>query len=403
MIALYLMPLYLIMNLFFLILYLRWIGITVPLFKKWRFRIPFALVFTFCTLSIGIAFLMPVGTPQKMLKYLGNIWIGVDIFSLIALLIIGIIRFIVFSVRKSRGHSFKESRLAFREKFGYKLVGLLVTLSVIGAAAYGVYHGRDIQIKKYEVNLEKDGGNIDSLNAVLIGDIHMGYNVGVRHVRQMVDKINAQNPDIILIAGDIFDNEYEALDDPEKLISILKEMKAKYGVYSVYGNHDIQEKILAGFTFSSSQKKMADERMDAFVEACGWEHLRDDVTLVDDSFYIIGRADEERPGKDIDERASIDELMEEVDETKPVFVLDHEPKELKEQAEAGVDLCLNGHVHDGQVFPGNLLMKILWENSCGYKKFDDMHSIVTSGVGIWGPPMRIGTDSEICQITVNFR
>ncbi len=338
-----------------------------------------------------------------MLKYLGNIWIGVDVFSLMAVVLIGVIRFIVMLVRKSGGHTFKESRLAYRKTFLYKFVGLLAVASVIGGTVYGVYHGRDIQINQYEVTIDKETANMDSLNAVLIGDIHMGYNVGVNHVQQMVDKINALEPDIILIAGDIFDNEYEALDDPEQLISILKTMEAEYGVYSVYGNHDIQEQILAGFTFRSEGKKMADERMDAFVEAVGWEHLRDDVTLVDDSFYIIGRADEERPGRDIDERASIEELMEGLDTTKPIFVLDHEPKELKEQAMAGVDLCLNGHVHDGQVFPGNLLMKLLWENSCGYRQIGYMHSIVTSGVGIWGPPMRIGTDSEICQITVNFQ
>lgn len=402
MIALYMAPAYLLLNLFLLIIFLRWIGNTVKPLKSWIFRIPFALIFLFCTVSIGIAFLLPPGLLQKWLKYLGNIWIGVDVFSLLVLLPVAIIRWIIFIIRKKHGKAFKEQRKAFRTTFGYKVLGLILSAAVIGCTVFGVYHGRDIRLTKYEVDIQKDGGKLDSLNAVLIGDIHMGYNVGCNHVQQMVDKINALDPDIILIAGDIFDNEYEALDDPDRLIEILKTMKAKYGIYSVYGNHDIQEKILAGFTFDYKAAKAADERMDAFIEAVSWEHLRDQVALVEDSFYIIGRADEERPGKGIDVRADIETLMKETDDSKPIFILDHEPEELKEQAKAGADLCLNGHVHDGQVFPGNLLMKLLWENSCGYRRIGYMHSIVTSGAGIWGPPMRIGTDTEICQITVNF-
>lgn len=402
MIALYIAPAYLLMNLWFLFLFLRWAGNTVKPLKSWIFRILFSLVFIFGTVSMGIAFKLEPGALQKWLKYIGNVWIGVDVLTLLILLPVGIIRWIVFGIRKSHGKTFKEQRKAFRKTWLYKVLGFLIFLGVAGGTVYGVYHGYDIQLNQYEVTIDKDGGKLDSLNAVMIGDIHMGYNVGVNHIENLVEKINALNPDIIFIAGDIFDNEYEALDDPDALIAALKEMKAKYGVYSVYGNHDIQESILAGFTFDPHGEKAADERMDAFVKACGWKHLQDEVTLVDNSFYLIGRRDEERPGKGVDKRKDIEELIKETDDTKPIFVLDHEPKELKETAIAGADLCMNGHVHDGQIFPGNLLMKIMWANSCGYKKFVNMHSIVTSGAGVWGPPMRIGTDTEICQIQVTF-
>ena len=91
-----------------------------------------------------------------------------------------------------------------------------------------------------------------------------------------------------------------------------------------------------------------------------------------------------------------------MDLSKPVIVIDHEPGELEELSEAGVDLDLSGHTHDGQIFPANLLMKFLWENPCGYLQKGNMHSIVTSGVGLFGPDMRVGTKAEICQIHVNF-
>ena len=91
-----------------------------------------------------------------------------------------------------------------------------------------------------------------------------------------------------------------------------------------------------------------------------------------------------------------------MDLTKPVLVIDHEPRELQELADAGVDVDLCGHTHDGQLFPGNLLSGLMWENSCGYLQKDSMHNIVTSGVGVFGPDMRVGTNAEICDIRIHF-
>ena len=92
-----------------------------------------------------------------------------------------------------------------------------------------------------------------------------------------------------------------------------------------------------------------------------------------------------------------------MDLSLPVLVIDHEPRELQELADAGVDADLCGHTHDGQLFPGNLTIKLMWENACGYLKKGNMHSIVTSGVGLFGPNMRVGTKSEICDITMHFK
>ena len=138
--------------------------------------------------------------------------------------------------------------------------------------------------------------------------------------------------------------------------------------------------------------------MDAFLEDSGIQLLQDESVLIDDSFYLIGRADRERPGRGIDKRMTPEELTEDMDKTKPILVVDHEPDELSELAAAGVDLDLSGHTHDGQLFPANLVVRFFWENSYGYLEKDGMHNIVTSGVGIFGPNMRVGTKSEICVI-----
>ena len=95
-------------------------------------------------------------------------------------------------------------------------------------------------------------------------------------------------------------------------------------------------------------------------------------------------------------------LQKTMDREKPIIMIDHQPKELQEMADAGVDLDLSGHTHDGQLFPGNLFVKLMWENSYGYLQKGTMHNIVTSGVGLFGPNMRVGTKSEICSILVHF-
>ena len=231
----------------------------------------------------------------------------------------------------------------------------------------------------------------------------MGYNIGKDHISNMVQKMNAQDPDLVVIAGDIFDNEYESLKNPEELESILRGIQSKYGVYACYGNHDIEEKILAGFTFDTkNQEKVSDPRMDEFLEKANIRLLRDEGILVDNSFYLFGRADASRPGKDINFRKTPAEITTDMDQSKPILVIDHQPKELSELSAAGVDLDLCGHTHDGQMFPGNLTVRLMWENPCGYLQKDNMHNIVTSGVGIFGPNMRIGTKAEICPIHITF-
>ena len=94
--------------------------------------------------------------------------------------------------------------------------------------------------------------------------------------------------------------------------------------------------------------------------------------------------------------------MAEMTEDLPVIVIDHEPRELQELADAGVDLDLCGHTHDGQMYPGKILTDIYWENPCGYLQKGQMQNIVTSGVGVFGPNMRVGTNAEICSIHITF-
>ena len=142
--------------------------------------------------------------------------------------------------------------------------------------------------------------------------------------------------------------------------------------------------------------------MDAFLSDAGIQLLRDEGVLIAGSFYLYGRADAQRPGVGISERKSPQEITQDMDKTRPIIVIDHQPRELAALAAAGVDIDLCGHTHDGQMFPGNLIVRPFWENFYGYLQKGSMHNIVTSGVGLFGPNMRVGTKAEICSITVHF-
>lgn len=395
MIALYLAPAYLLVNGYLLFRILKWAGICAPVFKERPVRIVISLVYAFLAFSISIAFAMKAGQAKRVMKLISNYWLGILLYLVLAVMAAEIVRLVLCLVQK------KEIRKIHSEK-RFALAGAVCAVAVTVFSIWGIVNAGIIRVTPYEVSVDKSAGELDSLKVVLIADLHLGYNIGITHMEKMVELINEQDADLVVIAGDIFDNEYEALENPEELTEILNGIKTQYGVYACYGNHDIQEPILAGFTFGGQEDKSSSQEMDQFMEKSHIRLLKDEAVLIDDSFYLYGRPDYERPGLGDDERKAPKEIMAGLDTTKPVIVMDHEPRELEELAGAGVDVDLCGHTHDGQMFPGNLTIHLMWENACGYLKKDQMHNIVTSGVGLFGPNMRVGTKAEICPVTIHF-
>lgn len=399
MVAIYLAPAYLAVCAYILFRTIHWIQVLHSIFQNvWVCR-GIGLIYFFVVFSILIAFMAPASGFRRFMKLLSNYWLGVLVYTIMTVGIADGLRLLIKYPQKNV--AFPGRELLF-SNVGTAVVGAVCAVIITTVSIYGMINAGNIQTTKYDISIDKKARKLDSLNVVLIADLHLGYNIGCRHMEKMVDKINAQNPDLVVVAGDIFDNEYEALENPDRLAAILRGIQSKYGVYACYGNHDIQEKILAGFTFGGKEKKESSVKMDEFLEKSGITLLRDEYVLIDDSFYLYGRPDYERPGRGIDERKSPQEITEDLDLSLPVLVIDHEPRELQELADAGVDADLCGHTHDGQLFPGNLTIKLMWENACGYLKKGNMHSIVTSGVGLFGPNMRVGTKSEICDIMMHF-
>lgn len=345
-------------------------------------------------LSIPAAFFSPRGTLlRRILSNIGNYWMGFNLHFVLAMGVCFLIRLIVKLVKKDK----------YNLRLAQKITNVVVVSFTILMSVYGIVNAQNLQVTTYDVTVDKQSKQ-DELNVVLIADLHLGYSVGVKQMERMVNKINELQPDVVVVAGDIFDNEFSAIYNPVRLAEILRGINSKYGVYAVYGNHDIEEDILCGFTFSDDDVTQVTsiKEMDDFIENCGFTFLYDEAILINDDFYIYGRPDEERPNFGNDSRLEAEKITEGLDLSKLIICVDHEPHDQKKLSAAGVDVDLNGHTHAGQLFPGNIIINFFWDIAYGYKNFDGMHNIVTSGVGLFGPNMRTFTKAEIAQVKIHL-
>lgn len=394
MIFLFLLPFYLGVSSYMMFRFFYWMKHCNHRFNWLRFKVPFAVVYLFMALSPVIAFLLPKSAVAIVIRRISTYWIGIMLYSLLYVVLFDLLRLIA-------KHTKLKNTLFF-SRGSVISIGSVVVACAVATCLYGIFNARNIKVNEYSVTVNKSCGSDKHLKAVLVADLHMGYAIGVDHITNMVEKINQQDADIVIIAGDIFDNSYDGMDDPEGIKAQLKSIKSKYGVYAVYGNHDIDEKILMGFTFDWGGKQLHSEKMTNFMKECNIKLINDESVLINDEFYLVGRRDTDKPGTEDGTRAEISELTKDLDKTKPIFVLSHEPDELQKTADAGADIDFSGHTHDGQLFPGNLTIGLFWENPCGMIKKDNMYSIVTSGVGVYGTFMRVGTDAEICSVDIDF-
>ncbi len=393
--ALLLSPLYILANIYLAMRLMRWFSTLHSFLGSLWFIVPFFVCYTMLALTPLLA-AFTKGSLKSWTKRISNYWLGSLMYLLIFLLLTDLGRIILRLIQH-------RSVLTEFGTFNYRIA---IGIDIIAAALlslYGIRHAFRIKKTHYDVTIHKDC-KLTSLKIALAADLHLGYNVGLRHVQRIKNTIQSIQPDLIIYAGDIFDNEFDAVQKPKKAAAILNSLKSTYGSFACWGNHDIEEVILAGFTFhSGNSKACSDPRMNDFLKRSGIRLLEDETVLIDDSFYVCGRLDASCKEKSGTTRLTPSEIISGLDTSRPVIIIDHQPSQLKELSEAGADLVLSGHTHDGQMFPGNVTTRIGWMNSCGKLILGSMTSIVTSGAGIWGPAMRIGTNSEIVEICVKFK
>ena len=344
---------------------------------------------------LPISFFLPQGGPHRVLLKAGNAAEGFIILLLFA--------YLMLELACLLARLFPAGRRLVRSHGPRKLaLGALVWAVCAVTWAYGSVHASQLTVKRYDVQVNKACEGVDSLRVVLAADLHLGNSVGAARVQDMVNAINAQNADLVLIAGDIFDNDVREMDDPQAVREALRSIESRLGVYACWGNHDVEGRLFSGFSMQEGEAARAQE-MDDFIAASGIVMLADEAVLLDDAFWLVGRKDYENDGTGARGREPLEALLAGVDMDKPVLVVDHEPRLLQQNADAGVDVLFSGHTHDGQTFPLSLGINLKWENPSGMMRKGDMTSLVTSGVGVYGPDMRVGTDADVTVADITFK
>jgi len=262
---------------------------------------------------------------------------------------------------------------------------VLAVLLVLFTA--GSYNAWSPVVREYRLEVAKDAGDLRELRILAASDLHLGHIVGNRHLRRLVREAEKRKPDLILLAGDVIDDDIEPFIR-NRMDGTIAGLKAPYGVYAVLGNHEYY-----GGRIEEWVRRAAD---------AGIRVLRDETATIEGRFHIAGRKDKTAESAGPDSRLPVDRLLQPLDPRLPILLMDHQPLALREAARAGADLVLSGHTHRGQFAPNHLLTRRLFELDWGYKRIGNTHALVSSGFGTWGPALRIASRCELLDITLVF-
>jgi hypothetical protein len=270
-------------------------------------------------------------------------------------------------------------RTAFISEAGATLVLLLAVFLI-----WGSRNAWSTIVRTHPIRINKTIGRSSPLTVAVASDLHLGNIVGNRHLRKMVAEINRMKPDIILLAGDVLDDSIEPFIRNE-MSKQMQQLKARHGVYAVLGNHEYYGGSIGQYT--------------ELMASIGIRVLQDEVVETA-GVYIVGRKDKTAESMEAGGRLSVPALLEDLDLSRPVIMMDHQPTGFDIAANAGVDVLLSGHTHRGQIAPNHWITKRLFELDWGYLLKDKLHVVVSSGYGTWGPPIRLASRSELIKLEV---
>ena len=312
-------------------------------------------------LVLSIFVLRHIEMPEALSQGLfttGSVWLVFTLYMVLALLATDITRLFIPSI-KPYG-------------FGISLSAVICLLT------YGYFNYKHPDINHINITLDKPLQG-KPMKVVAISDVHLGNGTRKPQLQKFVKMINAQEPDLIIIGGDLIDNSLIPLYQ-QKMEEELSQLKAPMGIYMVAGNHE----YISGM-----------EACEQFLKDTPIRLLRDSIVTLPNGLQIIGRDDRSNR-----HRLPIAQLMEQANPTKPTLLLDHQPYEVAKKDSLGIDIQFSGHTHRGQVWPMSLLVDNMYEQSHGYRKWEHSHVYVSSGLSLWGPPFRIGTDSDMGVLVI---
>lgn len=271
-----------------------------------------------------------------------------------------------------------------RDRIGQRSLRSKVFMAIICLSAAvviaGIINFNTIRTTGYKISVPARSSEIKKLRIAFVSDFHLGEATPVKFVERFVKKIGIIKPDLMLYGGDIAEGGRED-EKMKRFENLLSSIRTKYGSYGVLGNHE----------------HYAGQDKGTFFSKAGIKILRDTVMVIDNSFALAGRKDSHERN-----RKNIGEIMKSSPDSLPVILLDHRPTEIEEVSKTNADIQLSGHTHKGQLFPINLITNKVYLLHYGYRKSGNTHFFVSSGIRLWGPPVRTTGKSEILVIDVTF-
>ncbi|GAA2447312.1 metallophosphoesterase [Streptomyces lavendulocolor] len=265
-----------------------------------------------------------------------------------------------------------------RRLFVSRVVGgaaAAAALGTVGHGTYGVLRGP--RVKRVTVPLAKLARGAHGYRIAVVSDIHLGPILGRAHTRRIVDAINATQPDIVAVVGDMVDGSVEDLG---RAAEPLAELRARDGSFFVTGNHE----------YFSGAEEWVDH-----VRELGMRPLRNERVEIA-GFDLAGVNDV--AGENYGDGPDFAAALGDRDRARAAVLLAHQPVVIHDAVEHGVDLQLSGHTHGGQLWPGNFLAELANPTVAGLERYGDTQLYVSRGAGAWGPPVRVGAPSDITVV-----
>ena len=341
--------------------------------------------------ATGLLFVLPVLTlvgqvlgrgprgAATPLAWLAYVWMGTAFFLLLGVLAADLFR-VALRVAALVNPGLDDPG---RRLFFHRVLGAGAALTGLGLAAGGMASALGTTtIEKVKITLRGLGKERSGYRIVQISDIHVGPTIGKEFMDRLVARINALEPDMIAITGDLVDGSVAHLGP---FVAPLGELKARDGVFFVTGNHEYYSGVDPWLLFLGSLgiRVLRNERV-----AVGGDAGFDLAGVDDASAHRFGKG----------HGADLERALHGRDEARAVVLLAHQPRAALEAAERGVQLVLSGHTHGGQMFPWHHAVKLQQPFVAGLHRHKDTQVYVSRGTGYWGPPMRVSAPAEITEI-----
>ncbi|MEX1110876.1 MAG: metallophosphoesterase [Chthoniobacterales bacterium] len=314
------------------------------------------------------------------------VWVGAFWFALMYYLLLGTLGIDIFGRILRRWRWLPAAWLAAWPRTKFR-AALLLLLAVSVLVAWGHWNALHPKVVTMEVSLPSVPGAPPRLRVAVASDLHLGTLVTQARVKGWVDTINGLKPDLILLPGDVIDEDLPPVVE-NNLGDYLSHLRAPLGVYAVTGNHEYIGGVEAAVDY---------------LEDHGVAMLRDRaVPLAGGALWLAGREDVSIARFRGGQRAPLGEILLGVPDGVPVVVMDHQPVALAEAAALGAALQVSGHTHDGQLWPNKYLVRAIFGQSSGAGEEGGMPFYILPGLGTWGPPVRVGNRPEILDLTLTF-